>query len=104
VVVALHLEDGRIPVAQVDDASVLARPLDDDLAGRRQFLEMDAARLVGAMLRPHDREDAEFGDRRFTAENAEQALVFVALEAVLGHELGRDFLIVRAIGGHAGLA
>ena len=30
VVVALHLEDGDEPVADIDDAGILARPLDDD--------------------------------------------------------------------------
>ena len=33
VVVALHLEDGAIAVAEVDDAGVLARALDDLRAG-----------------------------------------------------------------------
>ena len=91
VVVALHLEDDGIAVAEIDHAGVLARSLDDLRARGRQRLQPDARGFVGAVLAPHDREDAEFADRRLAAEDFEQALVLVRLEAVLGDDLGRDF-------------
>ena len=43
VVVRLHLEDGGEPVADVDDARVLARPLDDARPLRRQAPQVHAA-------------------------------------------------------------
>src|SRR5262249_15907601 len=63
-VVALHLEHGRLAIAEIDHARVLARTLDDLRAFGRQLLEPDFGRLVGAVLRPHHREDAELGKPR----------------------------------------
>ena len=45
VVVALHLEDGGVAIAEIDDAGVLAGPLNDARAGGRQRLQPDAADL-----------------------------------------------------------
>ena len=59
VVVALHLEDGDEPLADVDDAGVLARSLDHHLAAGRQRAQPFLRRFVGAMLVPHGGEDAE---------------------------------------------
>ena len=59
VVVALHLEDRRVAVADVDHAGILARSADHPRRLGRQLLQVDARALVAAMLRPHDREDAE---------------------------------------------
>ena len=53
VVVRLHLEDDREAVADVDDAGVLARALDDARARGRQVAQVDARRLVRAVLAPH---------------------------------------------------
>src|SRR3546814_16878202 len=62
VVVAFHLEDRGLPVADIDHARVLAGALDHPGGLGRQLAEVDARGLVGAMLRPHDRKDAEFGE------------------------------------------
>ena len=102
VVVALHLEDGAVAVAEIDDAGVLARPLDHLRAGGRQLLQPEAARFVGAVLRPHHREDAEFQERRLATDDAEQAVVLVALETVGGDHLGRDLDSVRGVGAAHG--
>jgi hypothetical protein len=59
VVVALDLERDREPVADVDDAGVLARPLQDRLARRGQPLEQRRRMLVAAVLAPQEREDRE---------------------------------------------
>ena len=42
------------------------------------------------MLVPHRREDAELGEGRHAADQRENALIFVGLEAMRGDELGGD--------------
>ena len=74
VVVALHLEDDAVAVAEVDDAGVLAGALDHLRARRRQRLQPDARGLIGAVLAPHDREDAELGEARLAAEDLQKPL------------------------------
>ena len=59
VVVALDLERDRQPVADRDDAGVLARAGDDALAGGRQRPEQRLGALVRAVLAPHDAEHRE---------------------------------------------
>src|SRR3546814_12952719 len=56
----------------------------------RSLAEVDARGLVGAMLRPHDRKDAEFGEVRLAPQAAEDHPIFIGREAVLGNDLGRD--------------
>ena len=60
-VMALHLEHDREPVADIDHAGVLARPLDHPRRLRRQRAQVDFRRLVRAVLVPH-RRNAD-GDR-----------------------------------------
>ena len=81
-VVALHLEDERLPVADVDDAGVLARAADHLRAGRRQRPEPFLRRLIRAMLVPHRREDAELGQARHAPDQVEDALVLFRLQPV----------------------
>ncbi len=90
VVVALHLEDAGLAVADVDHAGVLARPLDDPGRRRRQRAQVEARGLVRAVLVPHGREDAEFGEARRAPDEGEDALVLVRLQAVGSHEFGCD--------------
>ena len=98
VVVALHLEHDREPVADRDHAGVLARPLDHVRRAGRQRAQMDLRGLVRAVLVPHRRENAELGDRRLAADQLQNALVFLGLEAVLGDQRGSD---CRFVGDHA---
>jgi hypothetical protein len=72
----LHLEDGREPVADIDDARVLARPLDDARAFGGEAGEVDAGTFIRAVLAPHDAEDAELGVRGGPAEVLYDSLVF----------------------------
>jgi hypothetical protein len=58
-IVALHLERHGLAAAEVEDAGVLARPLQNSLAGRRQALQQQRRVLVAAVLRPEEREDRE---------------------------------------------
>jgi hypothetical protein len=58
-VVRLDLERDRRAVAEVEDAGVLTRPLEDALAGGGQPLQKRGGVLVPAVLRPEEREDGE---------------------------------------------
>jgi hypothetical protein len=67
------------------------------------FFKVDARAFVGAMLGPHHREDAEFGQVRLAAERVENARIFLIAEAVLGHHLRRDLARhARALGDQSG--
>src|ERR1700761_6705827 len=90
VVVALHLEHHRLPVTDVDDAGVLARALDHPRRLGRQPPEMDARGLVRAMLVPHRGKDPKLGEARHPADQLENALIFVRLEAVASYEFRGD--------------
>ena len=62
-------ERARPAIADIDDAGVFSRSLQDELAARRQALQMDARRFIRAVLAPHHAENAEFGQGRLaTAE------------------------------------
>jgi len=51
------------------------------------FFKMDARAFVAAMLRPHDRKDAELEQIRFAPERFQDAGIFVGREAMLGDDL-----------------
>ena len=97
VVVALHLEDQRVAVADIDDARVLAGAADHLGPGGRQGAEPFLGGLVGAVLVPHRREDAELGERRNPPDQVEDALVFIRLQAVCCDQ----FLGDLGLGGEA---
>ena len=82
VVVALHLEDDRVAVADVDDAGVLARPLDHPRRLGRQLLQVEARRLVGTVLVPHRRDDAELGVARRPPDQGDEPLIFLGFQPV----------------------
>ncbi len=91
VVVALHLEDeGHLAAvrafADVDDARVLAGAADHLGASGGEGAQPALRALVGAVLVPHRREDAEFGQRRRAADEVEDALVLVRLQPVRGDQ------------------
>ena len=68
VVVRLDLEGHRDAVAEVEHAGVLAWPLQDALALRRQPLEQRRRVLVAAVLGPEEREDRELEVVRIAAQ------------------------------------
>src|SRR3982074_785357 len=47
------------------------------------------------MLVPHRRENPEFSETRHPADQLENAVVFVGLEAVAGDQFGGDFNLIR---------
>jgi hypothetical protein len=102
VVVALHLEDAGEALADIDDPGVLARPVDDVGSLGGQLGEVRPARLVGAVLRPHHREDAQFRHVGSPPELLEYRCVLFLREAELeGLRFGR-FCEMRM--GHGGRA
>ena len=91
VVVALHLEHAGEAVADVDDAGILTGSLDHPGGLGGQPAQMQARGLVGAVLVPHGRDDAELGPgRRAAADQRDEAGIFVGLEAMCGDDGGRD--------------
>src|SRR5882672_2079801 len=95
-VVRLDLERASPAIADVDDARVLSRPLQHQLAARGQPLQVYAGRLVGAVLAPHHAENTKFGQRGRTA--AEQLLDFRVLlrrQAVLPDYFRSDGWVLR---------
>ena len=81
VVVALDLEGDREPVAEIEDARVLARALQDARTRRRQPLEQERRVLVAAVLRPEEREDGELEVVRFAFEQCADSLELLVREA-----------------------
>ena len=90
VVVALHLEDHGLAVADIDHAGIFARPLDHPWRLGRQAPQMDARGLVRAVLIPHRGKDAELGEGRHPPDQLQNPLILVRLEAMAGDELGGD--------------
>ncbi len=74
-------------VANVDDAGILSRPLNDAIAFSRQPLQMNTRGFVGAVFAPHDAVNTEFGETGGTPEGIEDALIFVSSQAVLRQKL-----------------
>ena len=92
----LDLEGAGPAVAYVDDAGILAGALDHRSRSRRasalggKAAEMHARALVGAVLGPHDGEDAELGEGGGAAQSLLHASVLVRGDAVLFQKRGRD--------------
>src|SRR5262245_11840051 len=89
-IVRLDLEHRREPFADVDGAGVFSRALQHLRPAGWQRLEMDARALVAAVLRPHDREDSELGQVRFTAEESRDPVELFASEPVALEDLRVD--------------
>src|SRR5271157_648281 len=87
VVVRFDFEGAGPALADVNDAGILARSLQDTLAARRQPFQMYARGLVGTVLAPHHAEDAEFGERGLAAaEKLPDLVEFIGREAVLAQD------------------
>ena len=88
VVVALHLEDGDAAAADVDDPGVFSRSADHPRCFRWQLAQPLLRALVGAVLAPHHRKDAEFGDIGLAAKNLGGPRVLLGREAEVPGERG----------------
>ncbi len=89
-IVRLHLEGRREPVADVHDSRVLSRPLDDPGPGRRELLQVNAGRFVGAVLAPHRGEDPELHQVGLAAQDLQDAGVLLLRQVVFRDQLGGD--------------
>jgi hypothetical protein len=104
-VVGLHLERDRRPVAEVEDSRVLTRPLQDALACRRKPLEERRRVLVAAVLRPEKGEDRQLEVVRVAAEQLPDTLRFPvgqtedAVQGLLGGQLRQVIQCNRRCGG-----
>ena len=98
VVVALHLEHAGVAIADVDDARILARPLDDPWRRGRQAPQMLSRRFVRALLVPHRRDDAQLRKAWGAADEGDECGVFVGLQAVRD---GQRFVDGRFLYSHS---
>ena len=78
---ALDLERDGLALAEVEDAGVLARPLQHALARRGQALQQRRRVLVAAVLGPEQREDRELEVVRVAFEQAPDTLQLPVGEA-----------------------
>src|SRR6185437_12378125 len=82
VIVRFDFEGAGPAIADVDDAGVLSRPLNYPAAARRQPLQMDPGRFVGAVLAPHYAVDSQFGEGGLASQRLHDALVLFRCNAV----------------------
>ena len=73
------------------EAISLAGALHHARSAGRKLLEMDAARFVRAVLRPHHREDSQLRVVRRAAEDLFDAAIFLLRQPVRRNHLGRNF-------------
>jgi hypothetical protein len=107
VVVRLDLERDRRPVAEVEDARVLAGPLEDARAGGRQPLEERRRVLVAAVLRPEQGEDRELEMVRVAPEEFPNTLRFPVRQtegAVQGRLGGQLRQVIQCNPGRGGIS
>jgi hypothetical protein len=93
-VVALHLEDHGVAIADIDNACVFARPLNHPCRLGRQGAQMDARGFIRAVLVPHRRENPEFRESRHATDQLEDSLILVRFEPVGSDEFGGDLRLV----------
>ena len=94
-VVAFHLEDAGIPVADVDHAGILAGALDHPGRLGRQLLQMHAGGLVRAMFGPHHAENAQLDHGGLAAHQFQDARIFGIRKPMLADHVGCYFGHVR---------
>ena len=85
-----------LPVADIDHAGILAGAADHPRRGSGQLFQMPPRGFVRAVLRPHDRKDAQLHKVGLAAHMRLDALIFVLFKAVLGDDFRGD-------GGHNSL-
>ena len=101
-VMALHLKRDRPAVADVDHAGILFARLDKNVwPGRWKFFKFFFRILVRAMLAPHDRENAKFGEVGLASEDLLNAFEFLRCKAVSRYNFRRDnWIDSRRFAGH----
>ena len=82
VVVTLHLEDGSLTIADINDACILTGALNDFRSLGGEFGQVTARGFVGAVLRPHHRIDAQLNQVGLAPEAADKPLPFILFDAM----------------------
>src|SRR5690606_28793191 len=90
VVVALHLEDNPLALTDIDHPGIFAWALNNLWSVSWKRAQPLFRAIIRAMLVPHGREDAEFGESRLPADQVENTLIFVRLQPMRGHQLVSD--------------
>src|SRR5450432_1367622 len=85
-----NLEGASPAVANVDDAGVFARSLNNQLAARGKALQVYARGLVGAMFAPHHAENTQFRQGRLAPQRALDPFIFVRGDTVIFNDLGSN--------------
>ena len=99
VVVRFHFEDRGLAIADVDHAGVFARTADHPGGFGGKLLEVEAARFIAAMLRPHHREYAELDHIRLTPQRVQHAGIFFFRQPVGCDDICGDLGHGRALAG-----
>ena len=101
-IVAFDLECDRPPVADVDHTCVFFAGFDENIrSGRWKFSQLLPRIFIGAMLAPHDGENAELGEIRFAAKNLSNAFEFLRCQAMFRYQFRCDYWIdSRCLAGH----
>ncbi len=89
-VVAFHLEDDAIAIADVHHACVFARALNNARSGCRKRAKPFLGGLVGAMLVPHRRENPELCEGGLASDQIKNALILVRLKTMRFDQFRRD--------------
>jgi hypothetical protein len=102
VIVALDFERDRPAIADIDNTGVFFARFDQNVRpGGGKFLQFFSRIFVRAVLAPHDRENAELGEVRFTPEDFFDALEFFRCKAVLCHNFRcHNRIDSRRLAGH----
>src|SRR6266542_706788 len=85
-----NLKRGTPTIPDVDDAGILARWHNDALAAGRKPAQMNARGLIGTMLRPHHRKDAQLDKGGFAAHERPDTFKLFRREIVSGDYFGID--------------
>jgi hypothetical protein len=88
VIVAFHLENHGLSVADIDDPRILAGAANDLRPLCRKGAQPFLGRFVGTMLVPHGRKDAKLGKARLPSDDLKDAVIFVRRQAMGGDEVG----------------
>jgi hypothetical protein len=89
VIVRLNLESRTPTVTDINYSGILTGRNDDAFTSCRKAAEMNARRFVRAVLGPHHRKNAEFNQRRFSAQQFFDAREFVLSQVMSGYYLRR---------------
>src|SRR4030095_4515200 len=80
--VGLDLENGSKSVTDVNGPCLLTRPLENLRPLRRKRFQVHPRAFVAAVLRPHDRKNAELGQVWLTPEKPDDRFIFIRRETM----------------------